>query len=124
MSMPKKPNPPSKLDQLMAAKLTAVPTDGRLEVALSIASCTNLVTVDATAHPFTTVPDDLFDQKFNDPEVGLDDDQIRVFKAALKRLLSAITTDIEQIPENASQQIEQVAEFIRLSLLAASQGTH
>jgi hypothetical protein len=121
--MAQKQLPPSELGQLMAAKLTEVPTDGRLEVALGTASCTNLVTVDATAHPFTTVPDDLFDLTFNNPKVGLDDDQIRVFKAALKRLLSTITDDIDQIPDNANQQIEQVAEFVRLSLLAASQGT-
>lgn len=107
----------------MAAKLTEMPTDGRLEVALAIASCTNLVTVDATAHPFTGVPDDLFDRTFNDPKVGLDDDQMRVFKAALKRLLPTITDDVDQIPENANQPIAQVAEFVRLSLLAASQGT-
>ena len=113
---------PSKLNELMAAKVGQLPTDGRLEVALAVASCTNLVTVDATTHPFTTVPDDLFDRTFSDPEVGMDDDQMRVFKACLKRLLPTISNDIDQIPENANQQIGQVAEYVRLSLLAVSQG--
>ena len=94
------------------------PKDGRIEVALAIASVTDLVRVDATAHPFTTTPDDLFDRTFNDSKVGIDDSQMSVFKANLTQLLPEITNDIAQIPENAGLSIEKVAEFVRLSLLA------
>lgn len=110
----------STLNQLTVAKLGQAPSDGRLEVAVAIASVTNLVTVDGNANPFTTVPDDLFDLKFNDPKVGLTDELMRVVKAILKKLLPIIASDIDQIPENANLNIEQVAEFVRLSLLAAS----
>jgi hypothetical protein len=109
------------LNKLIAAKQVSVtPKDGRLELALAIASTTNLVTVDTTAVPFATLPDDLFDRTFDDKLVGISDDQMPVVKANLSVLLTEIAEDISQIPENAATPIEKVAEFIRLSLLAQS----
>jgi len=109
------------LNKLIAAKQVSVtPKDGRLELALAIASTTNLVTVDTTAVPFSTTPDDLFDRTFDDKLVGISDDQMPVVKANLSVLLPEIADDISQIPDNAATPIEKVAEFIRLSLLAHS----
>ena len=110
------------LNRLIAAKQVSVtPKDGRLELALAIASTTNLVTVDTTAVPFASVPDDLFDRTFDDKLVGISDDQMPVVKANLSALLPDIADDISQIPENAATPIEKVAEFVCLSLLAQSQ---
>jgi hypothetical protein len=106
------------LNALISKQAAMQATDGRIEVAFAIASVTDLVTVDATTHPFSTSPDDLFDRTFNDSKVGIDDTQMRAFKANLTRLLLQITNDIAQIPENAGLSIEKVAEFVRLSLLA------
>ncbi|MEK6286506.1 MAG: hypothetical protein AABO57_12255 [Acidobacteriota bacterium] len=91
--------------------------DGRLEVALAIARTSDLVTVDTQTDPVTVDPDDLFDRTFNDNGVGIDDDQMAVFKAELVKLLNEIESDINRIPENSNQVIEQVAEFVRLALL-------
>jgi len=91
--------------------------DGRIEVAIAISQTTNLVEVNPNAKPFTTVPDDLFDICFNDPKVGIDDQQMAIFKKYLKILLPAIKTDINKIPDNANQLIEDVAKFVKLSLL-------
>ena len=114
----------TQLDALISNKKAAMaPKDGRIEVALAIASVSSLVTVDATAHPFTTDPDDLFDHTFNDPGVGINDMQMAAFKANLTRLLPEISSDIANIPENANAPIEKVAEFVRLSLLAKSGGS-
>ena len=98
----------------------AARTDGRLELALAIASVTSLVTVDATQDPFATVPDDLFDLTFNDAQVGMSDDQMAAFKANLSRLLRQIADDIAQIQESAQVSIETVAEFVKASLLAST----
>jgi hypothetical protein len=73
--------------------------DGRLEVATAIADTTDLVTVDPTTDPFTTEPDDLFDRRFNDDRVGIDDSQMRIFKSSLEALLPEIERDIERIRE-------------------------
>jgi hypothetical protein len=109
------------LNKLIATKQASVgPRDGRLELALAIASTTNLVTVNTTVVPFATVPDDLFDRTFDDKLVGISDDQMPVVKANLSVLLPEIADDISQIPDNAATPIEKVAEFIRLSLLAHS----
>jgi hypothetical protein len=94
--------------------------DGRLEVATAIADTSDLVTVDPTTDPFSTVPDDLFDRKFNDNRVGIDDSQMRLFKASLEQLLPEITNDIERIPENSNLLIDDVAEFVRIALAAHS----
>jgi hypothetical protein len=130
MATAKKNNPAAEaphiatLNKLIAAKQVSVtPKDGRLELALSIASTSNLVTVDTTAVPFATTPDDLFDRTFDDKLVGISDDQMPVVKANLTVLLPEIADDISQIPENAATPIEKVAEFIRLSLLANSQSS-
>ncbi len=128
MATSKKPNPVSgeaphiaALNKLIAAKQVSVnPKDGRLELALAIASTTNLVTVDTTAVPFATTPGDLFDRTFDDKLVGISDDQMPVVKANLSVLLPEIADDISQLPDNAATPIEKVAEFIRLSLLAHS----
>jgi hypothetical protein len=109
------------LDQMIAERRakSSGATDGRIQVALSIAAVSSLVTVDATAHPFTTIPDDLFDRTFGDKEVGINDDQMSSFKAGLSVMLPQIKEDISQIPENSSLLIEKVAEFVRVSLLPA-----
>jgi hypothetical protein len=109
------------LDQMIAERRakSSGATDGRIQVALSIAAVSSLVTVDATANPFTTTPDDLFDLSFNDNTVGMNDDQMSPFKAGLTVMLPQIKEDISQIPENSSLVIEKVAEFVRVSLLAA-----
>jgi len=109
------------LNKLIAAKQASItPKDGRLQLALAIASTTNLVTVDTTVVPFSTIPDDLFDRTFDDKSVGISDDQMPVVKASLSVLLPEIAGDISQIPDNAASPIEKVAEFVRLSLLAHS----
>lgn len=120
MGKPPKPSSiQSQFSQLIAAKAnTSGASDGRLQVALAIASVSSLVTVDATVHPFTTKPVDLFDRAFNDNQVGLDDEQMASFKASLSVLLPQIQSDIIQIPENSALEIEDVAEFVRVSLLA------
>jgi len=91
--------------------------DGRFEVATAIADTTDLVTVNPT-DPFTTEPEDLFDLRFNDNRVGIDNSQMRLFKASLEELLPEITNDIERIPNNANLVIEDVAEFVMLALSA------
>jgi hypothetical protein len=118
---------PVQIGALMAGTrggVQPVPTDGRLEVALGIASVTALVTVDARQQPFTTVPDDLFDRTFNDPQVGISDEQMAAFKAALARLLPQIADDIAQIPENSALSIEEVATLVKDALLADERGNH
>jgi hypothetical protein len=94
--------------------------DGRLEVATAIADTTDLVTVDPTTTPPTVDPDDLLDRRFNDERVGIDDNQMRIFKASLEELLPEIVRDIEKIPENSNLLIDDVAEFVRLALRARS----
>jgi len=95
---------------------------GRLEVALAIARTSDLVTVDTSTKPVTVDPDDLFVRTFNDPGVGIDDQQMLTFKADLTTLLPEIRADVARIPKNANQVIEEVAEFVRLALLKKSVG--
>jgi hypothetical protein len=90
--------------------------DGRLKVALAIAATTDLVTVNL-GPPATVDPSDLFIRTFNDPRVGIDNEQMRDLKERLKVFLPTITSDIEQIPENSNLIIEDVAELVRLALL-------
>jgi hypothetical protein len=105
---------------LIAQKKAGAHTpDGSLEVAMSIAAVTDKVTVDATANPFSTTPDDLFDRTFKDSAVGMGDNDMNIFKANLSALLFEIKSDINAIPENADEKIGDVAEFVRLSLLQA-----
>ena len=92
--------------------------DGRLEVVTAIADTTDLVMVDPTTEPPTVVPEDLFNRKFSDDRVGIDDSQMRLFKASLEELLPEITSDIERIPNNSNLLIDDVAEFVRLALRA------
>jgi hypothetical protein len=90
--------------------------DGRLKVALAIAATTDLVTVNL-GPPATVDPNDLFIRTFNDPGVGIDNEQMRDFKERLKVFLPKIASDIDQIPENSNLIIEDVAELVRLALL-------
>jgi hypothetical protein len=109
----------AQLDGMITAKQASMgPKDGQLQIALAIAATTTLVTVNTTSIPFSVDPDDLFDLTFSDAKVGISDDQMPVFKANLTVLLSEITSDIAQIPENASLPIGKVADFVRLSLLS------
>lgn len=111
----------TRLRDMIAAKKAKL-ADGSLEVALAIASITQLVTVDATTDPFSIDPDDLFTLTFNDPKVGLDDDDIAIFKANLAVLLPSIAGDIAEIEENANVDIGLVVDFVTVSLLAAGAG--
>jgi hypothetical protein len=106
---------------MIAAKEAEI-DDGSLQVALALASITQLVTVDATTEPFSVDPDDLFLLKFNDPKVGLADDDIAIFKANLAELLPSISADISEIDENANVEIGLVVDFVTVSLLAAGGG--
>lgn len=94
--------------------------DGRLEVVTAIADTTDLVTLDLSTDPPTVEPNNLLNLKFNDDRVGIDNNQMRLFKASLEELLPEITSDIERIPNNANVVIDNVAEFVRLSLRAKS----
>jgi hypothetical protein len=89
--------------------------DGRLKVALAIAATTDLVTVNL-GPPATVDPSDLFIRRFNDPGVGIDNDQMRDFKERLKVFLPKIMSVIDQIPDNSNLIIEDVAELVRLAL--------
>lgn len=111
----------AKLRNLIASKEAEI-EDGSLQVALAIASITQLVTVDATTDPFSVDPDDLFTLKFNDPKVGLADDDMPIFKANLARLLPTIAVDIAAIDDNANVAIGLVVDFVTVSLLAQGGG--
>jgi hypothetical protein len=97
----------------------AVVTDGALQVIIALASATTLVTVDTTQEPPAVEPENLGTLTFNDPQVGLADDDMPIFKANLKTLLPQIGNDIDQIPDNANLNIGDVAKFVQLSLMAA-----
>jgi hypothetical protein len=93
-------------------------TDGRLEIAEAIAATTTKVSVDPTTSPFSTTPDNLFDLTFNDPNVGIDDENLMaVFKAFLERRLPTIAQSIEsKVPANPNLDIDLVAQFVFAAL--------
>jgi hypothetical protein len=90
--------------------------DGRLKLALAIDNTSDLVTVNL-GPPASVDPNDLFVRQFNDPKVGIDNDQMGDFKERLKVYLPKIASDIDKIPENSNLIIEDVAEYVRLALL-------
>jgi hypothetical protein len=92
--------------------------NGRLEVAIAVAMTSNLVKVDASVTPFQTIPPNLFDLQFNDDEVRINDGQMPLFKANLRKLLPEIAEAIEEIPDNSNLLIEQVAVIVKFALLA------
>ena len=106
------------LDALIAERENVV-GDGSLQVVMAIASVTTLVTVDTTEIPPAITPPNLGALTFNDPQVGMSNAQVAIFKANLKLLLPQISADIDLIPDNANLQIAQVAKLVRLSLLQA-----
>ena len=107
-------------DQMAKKKRPAdVVGDGSLQIALAIASVTTLVTVDSTQNPPVISPKDLGMLAFNDPAVGMTDEQVAIFKANLEIMLPEIAADIRRIPDNANQNIGDVAQFIQLALIAA-----
>ena len=89
--------------------------DGQLQVALAVERVSALVTVDATKTPFDTVPDLLFLRPFNDPKVGISDEQMAFFKARLKEFLPEIAATIDGIAEDATQKISAVARIVWLA---------
>lgn len=109
-------DPNATLAGLIQGQHIAV-TTGAIQVAIAIASVTTVVTVNAAAVPPTVDPPDLASRSFAD--VGMDDNQVAVFKANLKILLKSISSDIDQLPDSASLNIGKVMEFVRLSILAA-----
>ena len=94
-------------------------TDGAIQIVIATASVTTLVTVDTTQDPPAFEPSDLGTLTFNDPRVGMTDQGVAIFKANLKILLPQIVDDIDQIPDNASLNIGDVARFVQLSLQTA-----
>jgi len=102
----------------VAATANGGTADGRLEIAESIATVTQKVTVNVTTVPPTVNPPDLFNLTFADPKVGIDDDSLmRAFKAQLERRLPSIAQSIEQnVPANPALEIELVAQFVFASL--------
>ena len=94
----------------------AVVTDGAIQIVIAIASVTTLVTVDTSQDPPAFEPSDLGTLTFGDPRVGMTDQGVAIFKANLKILLPQIADDIDQIPDNASLNIADVARFVQLSL--------
>src|ERR1039457_5031608 len=108
-------NANAKLAALIQGKKLTT-TDGALQVALAIASVTQLVTVDSTQDPFTVDPEDLGTLTFG--KVGMSDQQVAIFKANLKVLLPQISKEIDKLPDNASLVIGDVAEFVRVSILS------
>lgn len=105
-----------RLTALIREKEAALVTDGAIQVVIAIASVTNLVTVDMTQDPPAFEPEDLGDLTLDDPRVGLTDAGVAIFKANLKALLPQIAADIDQIPDNASLNIGDVARFVQVSL--------
>ena len=93
----------------------AGPKDGRLEVALSVARVSRLVQVDASQAPPQLTPPDLFLLAFNDNTIGVSDEQMSFFKAALKGFLPEIGATIDGIAEDASQKISAVARIVWLA---------
>jgi hypothetical protein len=109
--------------EMMAAlirKKEAQVTDGAIQIVMAIASVTTLVTVDLTQDPPVFDPEDLGSLTFNDPRVGMSDEQMAMFKANLKFLLPQIVDEIDQIPDNANLTIADVARFVQLSLQTAA----
>lgn len=100
-------------------KKEAAVTDGAIQVVIAVASVTALVTVDTTQEPPVFEPEDLGSLTFGDPRVGLSDEGVAIFKANLKILLPQIAGDIDEIPDNASLNIGDVARFVQLSLQTA-----
>ena len=100
-------------------KKEAAVTDGAIQVVIAVASVTALVTVDTTQDPPVFEPEDLGSLTFADPRVGLSDEGVAIFKANLKILLPQIALDIDEIPDNASLNIGDVARFVQLSLQTA-----
>ena len=106
----------ARLEALISER-EAVVGDGSLQVVIAIASVTTLVTVDTAQRPPVVTPANLGALTFNDPQVGMSNAQVAIFKANLKLLLPQISADIDLIPDNANLQIAQVAKLVRLSLL-------
>jgi len=105
------------LKKMIAAK-EAVITDGALQVCRAIAAVTNLVTVDATKDPFEVCPADLFERTFDDPKVGMSNEQMSSFKDNLTQLLPQISGAISEIADNAGLRIGDVADFVTDALVA------
>jgi hypothetical protein len=108
-----------KLDDLIADKQVTI-GDGSIQVVMAVASITNLVTVDTSQDPPAVSPANLGDLTFDDPAVGISDDQMPIFRANLKTLLPLIGDDIDQIPDNSKLPIAKVARFVQLSIMAKS----
>lgn len=109
----------------VAANLNAGPSaDGRLEVAEALAMTSQKVSVDISTVPFTTVPPNVFDLTFNDPQVAIDDQFLmRSFKAQLEKKLPSIAASIEQnVPANPALEIELVAQFVSAALSSGGGG--
>jgi len=103
----------------VASLLAAGPSgDGDLEVARAIAATSQKVSVDITTVPFTTVPADLFDRTFDDPDVAINTPELmRAFKAQLASKLKSIRQLInDNIPNNPSLDIGLVVQFVFAAL--------
>ena len=90
-----------------------------LIIALALQELTDLVTVDQSASLPVVSPDDLFTLTFDHPKVGLNSEQMALFKRNLAIALPQAAGDIALIAENAHLQIGPVSDFIRASLAQA-----
>jgi hypothetical protein len=104
-----------------APPATPVPSvDGSLKVILAIASITDLVTVNLSTTPPTFKPANLDTLALNDAAVGISDEQMPIFRANLREMLPQIASAIDQIPDNASATVDQIAEVVNTALMGVS----
>jgi hypothetical protein len=108
----------NKLKKMIAAR-EGEPVNVELIIALVLQDLTDLVNVDESANPPTVSPDDLFTLTFDDPKVGLSNEQMPFFKTNLAAALPEAAEDIALIDDNASLQISQVDDLVRASLAHA-----
>lgn len=107
-----------KLKRMIAAK-EGERINVELIVALVIQDLTDLVTVDDSGAQPTVTPDDLFMRTFDDPLVGLDNDQLEFFKTNLAAALPMAASDIALIAADATADIRTVTDFVKSSVVAA-----
>ena len=98
------------------------PMDGRIDVATAIVAATEIagsatITM-GSCGSWTMTPNNAFEGTFADLGITRDLDMV-IFKKSLEELLPQIKGDIAQIPENPALHVEQVADYVQLSLLGA-----
>lgn len=113
---------PNEVDATMEEMIIACDSaldHGMPQVVFALAAVSSRVRVNAKATPVLLDPPNLTELRFSDPEVGLEDCHMPVFKANLSLILPAIAPIIEKIPDSAAVRIQDVLEVVRLALLAS-----